>query len=124
MHCFRGPKQFLMAALITAMPIVGTQAGTFTAQEQANMKLVADFYEANDQMAAAGDPNLIRGVAAKYIGEGYIQHMAAGKKFGNGRDNFIRMALDMPKPPAPPAGSPRDKYSGPRCWRSGPRMTW
>ena len=95
-----------MAALIAAMPIVSTQAATFTAQEQANMKLVADFYEANDAMAAAGDPTMIRGIAAKYIGEGYIQHIAAGKKYGNGRDNFIRMALDMPKRPAPPAGSP------------------
>jgi predicted SnoaL-like aldol condensation-catalyzing enzyme len=106
MRCFRGLGQVLMAALIAAMPIVSAQAATFTAQEQANMKLVADFYEANDAMAAAGDPTMIRGIAAKYIGEGYIQHMAAGKKYGNGRDNFIRMALDMPKRPAPPAGSP------------------
>src|SRR5450755_2349560 len=97
MRCFRGLGQFVMAALIAAMPIVSAQAATFTPQEQANMKLVADFYEANDAMAAAGDPTMIRGIAAKYIGEGYIQHRAAGKKYGNGRDNLIRMALDMPK---------------------------
>jgi predicted SnoaL-like aldol condensation-catalyzing enzyme len=106
MHRLSGIGRSLAAALIAALPMMSAHAATFTAQEQANMKVVADFYEANDRMAAAGDPTMIREIAPKYIGEGYIQHMAAGKKYGNGRDNFIRMTLDMPKRPAPPAGSP------------------
>lgn len=106
MHFLKVLGQFLTAVFIAAMPVLSAHAGTFTAQEQANMKLVADFYDANDRMAAAGDPTMIREIAPKYIGEGYIQHMAAGKKYGNGRDNFMRMTLDMPKRPAPPAGSP------------------
>jgi predicted SnoaL-like aldol condensation-catalyzing enzyme len=106
MQCFKGLGRSLTAVLIAAMPLVSAQAATFTAQEQANMKVVADFYVANDAMAAAGDVNLIHGIAEKYIGEGYIQHMAAGKKYGNGRENFIRMTLDMPSRPPRPAGSP------------------
>jgi len=115
MHLLNGIGRYFTAVLIAAMPVVGAQAATFTAQEQANMKLVEDFYEANDAMAAAGDVNMIHGIAEKFIGEGYIQHMAAGKKYGNGRDNFIKMTLDMPARPAraggptaggPPAGGP------------------
>jgi len=105
MHFLKVLGQFLTAAIVAAMPVLGAHAATFTAQEQANMKLVADFYDANDRMAAAGDPTMIREIAPKYIGEGYIQHMAAGKKYGNGRDNFMRMTLDQPKRPPPPAGS-------------------
>jgi predicted SnoaL-like aldol condensation-catalyzing enzyme len=111
MHCLKYLRWSLTAVLIAAMPIVSAQAATFTAQEKANMKVVEDFYVANDAMAAAGDVNMIHGIAEKFIGEGYIQHMAAGKKYGNGRDNFVRMTLDMPSRPAraaggPPAGGP------------------
>ena len=108
MHGLKSLGQaFLAIGLIAVLPLAGARAGTFTAQEQANMKLVADFYEANDTMAAAGDPTMIRDIAAKYIGEGYIQHMAAGKKYGNGRDNLIRMALDQPARPRPANSPPR-----------------
>lgn len=106
MHCLKGLGLSLTAVLIAAIPMVGAQAATFTAQEKANMKVVEDFYVANDAMAAAGDVNMIHGIAEKYIGEGYIQHMAAGKKYGKGRENFIRMTLDMPSRPARAAGSP------------------
>jgi len=105
MHYFKGLATSLTAVFMAGVPLMSAQAATFTAQEQANMKLVADFYVANDELAASGDVTRIRGIAEKYIGEGYIQHMAAGKVFGNGRENFIRMAESGPRLPARPPGS-------------------
>jgi predicted SnoaL-like aldol condensation-catalyzing enzyme len=80
-------------------------AATYTPQEEANVKLVADFYAALDNADAHGDmKQQIRSIAEKYMQADYIQHMEAGKKFGQGREGFIRLLEQAPAMPAPPAG--------------------
>lgn len=96
---------FIMGLLCVTMPFANSRAATYTAQEQANMKLVADFYAALDD----GGPDLkqkIRGIAEKYLKPDYIQHMEQQRQFGPGREGFIRMFEQMPAMPAPPAGAP------------------
>jgi predicted SnoaL-like aldol condensation-catalyzing enzyme len=89
-------------ALGLAMP---DHAATYTPQEEANVKLVADFYAALDNVDAHGGMKQnIRSIAEKYMQADYIQHMEAGKKFGPGREGFILLLEQAPAMPAPPAG--------------------
>lgn len=93
----------LTALFGAAMPFVSTQAATYTPQEQANMKLVADFYAALDQ------GNLkegIRGIAEQYLKEDYIQHSEVGRASGEGRQGFIRSFQQIPSGPLRGAGAP------------------
>lgn len=92
----------LVGLFCLAFPFAGSHAATYTAQEQANMKLVADFYA---ELDAAG-PALkqkIRGIAEKYLQPDYIQHMEQQGAFGPGREGFIRMLDQVPAGPLPPA---------------------
>lgn len=94
----------LFGLLCVAMPLVISQAATYTAQEQANIKLVADFYAALD--AAGSDlKSKIRGIAEQYLKPDYIQHMQAQGPYGKGRDGFIRMLEQMPPMPAAPGAA-------------------
>jgi predicted SnoaL-like aldol condensation-catalyzing enzyme len=104
-------KRFL-AALLTgllgvAMPFASTQAATYTKQEQANIKLVADFYAALDRGDAGGDlKKKIRAIAEQYLAPDYFQHVETQRAYGPGREGFIKMFEQMPAMPAPPAGAP------------------
>lgn len=93
---------FLMGLVCLTLPFANARAATYTAQEQANMKLVADFYA---ELDAAG-PALkqkIRGIAEKYLKPDYSQHMEQQGPFGPGREGFIRMFDQMPAGALPPA---------------------
>lgn len=85
------------------MPFVSTQAATYTPQEQANMKLVADFYAALDE---GNLQQRIRGIAEQYLKEDYNQHSELGRASGAGREGFIRSFQQMPSGPPPGAGAP------------------
>jgi predicted SnoaL-like aldol condensation-catalyzing enzyme len=87
----------LAAAVFTG---TNTYAATYTAQEQANMKVVVDFYAALDRGGAAGDlKQKIRAIAEQYLRPDYTQHAAAMQAFGPGREGFVRMFEQMPVPP-------------------------
>jgi predicted SnoaL-like aldol condensation-catalyzing enzyme len=102
-----------------AMAFVSAPAAAYTAQEQANIKVVADFYDAlNARDAAGGESKMpIRPIIEKYLKEDYHQNspdLAAG---GQGREALIKMFQGRGPgaggPPggagpngAPPAGGP------------------
>jgi len=100
--------KLFVACMIGAGLAMSAHAATYTPQEEANVKLVADFYAALDNADAhSGMKQNIRSIAEKYMQADYIQHMEAGKKFGPGREGFIRFLESMPAPPTgmvlPPA---------------------
>ena len=89
-----------------AMAFVSAPAAAYTAQEQANIKVVADFYDAlNARDAAGGESKMpIRPIVEKYLKEDYHQNspdLAAG---GQGREALIRMFQG--RGPGPGAGGP------------------
>jgi predicted SnoaL-like aldol condensation-catalyzing enzyme len=93
----------IVAGLLSFGPLAITQAATYTAQEAANMKLVADFYAALDEGDAHGDlKQRIRAIAGKYLRPDYIQHMAAAQKYPQGREGLIQMFEQRPSAPASP----------------------
>jgi predicted SnoaL-like aldol condensation-catalyzing enzyme len=97
--------KLFIAFAIGAGLAMSAHSATYTPQEEANVKLVADFYAALDKADAQGDmKQKIRSIAEKYMQADYVQHMEAGKKFGQGREGFIRMFEEGPAMPAPPAG--------------------
>jgi predicted SnoaL-like aldol condensation-catalyzing enzyme len=99
------PWKLFVACVMGAGMVLSAHAATYTPQERANLKLVADFYAALDDADAHGDmKQKIRSIAAKYMQADYIQHMEVGKKFGQGREGFIRLLEQAPAMPAPPAG--------------------
>ena len=98
-------KLFVACAMGAGLAL-SAQAATYTPQEKANVQLVADFYAALDNAGAHGEmKQKIRSIAEQYMQADYIQHMEAGKKFGQGREGFIRMFEQGPAMPAPPAGT-------------------
>ncbi|MGU7771578.1 hypothetical protein ACV229_15515 [Burkholderia sp. MR1-5-21] len=111
-------KNVLLAGALSAGFAMSAQAATYTPQEEANVKLVADFFAALDGADAHGDmKQRIRSVAEKYVRVDYIQHMEIGKKFGQGREGLIRLFEQSPPMSAPGAGAP------PAGMASGPGMT-
>jgi len=93
-------------ALLVSSLMQPAFAAEYTKQEQANMKLVQDFYAALDAADSKGNTGeAIVGIAEKYIATDYQQHTFGGQ---NGRDNFIKMFQAMNKPPvgAPPGAAP------------------
>jgi predicted SnoaL-like aldol condensation-catalyzing enzyme len=109
-HLKRMVTVIASSLLATTMLAPVTHAATYSAQETANMKVVAEFYAALDQGDAAGDlKKRIRGIAEQYLKQDYIQHMDAQRPYGTGREGFIRMFESMPamggSPGAPPAGA-------------------
>ena len=103
----RAAKKFLIAVLAVALGAASlgssSRAGTPTAQEQANMKLVADFYAALEQDYLHGN-HKVRIIAEQYLSPGYIQHMEAARAFGPGREGYIHMFEQMPAVPPPAPG--------------------
>jgi predicted SnoaL-like aldol condensation-catalyzing enzyme len=97
-------KLFVACAMGAGL-VMSAHAATYTPQEEANVKLVADFYAALDKADAHGDmKQKIRFIAEKYMQSDYIQHMEAAKKYGQGREGFIRLFEQGPAMPPPPAG--------------------
>jgi predicted SnoaL-like aldol condensation-catalyzing enzyme len=99
-------KKFLVVVtgLLGAVVAVSTtQAETNTSQEQANIKLVADFYAALEQDYQHGNKK-VRSIAEQYLSPDYIQHMEAAQSYGPGREGYIRMFEQMPAVPLPPGG--------------------
>jgi predicted SnoaL-like aldol condensation-catalyzing enzyme len=97
--------KFIVTCAMGAGLAMSAHAATYTPQEEANVKLVADFYAALDNADAQGNmKQKIRSIAEKYMQADYIQHMEAGKKFGPGREGFIRLLEQAPAMAAPPAG--------------------
>ena len=97
--------KFLVACALGAGLAMSAHAATYTPQEKANVKLVADFYAALDHADAHGGMKQnIRSIVEKYLQADYIQHMEAAKQFGQGREGLVRMFEQMPAMPAPPAG--------------------
>ena len=67
-HSKRFSAALLTGLLGVAMPFASTQAATYTQQEQANIKVVADFYAALDRGDASGDlKKKIRVIAEQYL---------------------------------------------------------
>jgi hypothetical protein len=87
-------SKFVSAAAIgllgLAAPFMVAQAATYTAEEKANIKAVADFYAALDARDAAGGESKmpIRPILEKYIKEDYIQHMAGQEQ---GREGLAKL---------------------------------
>jgi predicted SnoaL-like aldol condensation-catalyzing enzyme len=79
------------------------QAEANTLQEQANIKLVADFYAALEQDYQHGNKK-VRSIAEQYLRPDYIQHMEAAQSYGPGREGYIRMFEQMPAVPLPAGG--------------------
>jgi predicted SnoaL-like aldol condensation-catalyzing enzyme len=104
------PWKLFVACVMGVGLVMSADAATYTPQEKANLKLVADFYAALDNSGARGEmKQKIRSIAEKYMAADYVQHMEAGKKFGAGREGLIRLFEAMPAPPAAtpaPAGIP------------------
>lgn len=106
----RHSKRFVAAVatglLTAALPLASTQAATYTPAEQANMKVVADFYAALDEGDAHGDmKQRIRSIAEKYLRPDYTQHSERMQAYGPGREGFIKLFLGMANRPSPMPGA-------------------
>ena len=105
-HSNRFSTALLVGVLGAALPLASTQAATNTPQEQANIKVVVDFYAALDQGDANHDlKQNIRKIAEKYLAAGYIQHAEGAQHYGQGREGFISMFEHVPAMPAPLVGA-------------------
>jgi len=92
--------KLLVACAMGVGLAVSAHAATYTPQEKANVKVVSDFYAALDNADAKGEnKQQIRAIVERFMQVDYIQHMEAGKKYGQGREGVIRMFEDMPMPP-------------------------
>ena len=97
--------KLFVACTMGAGLAMSAHAATYTPQEEANVKLVADFYAALENANAHGDKKQkIRPIAEKYMQADYIQHMEAAKRFGQGREGFIRLLEQAPATAVPPGG--------------------
>jgi predicted SnoaL-like aldol condensation-catalyzing enzyme len=101
-HFFVAVLTGLLGALVA---FSNTQAGTPTPQEQANMKLVEDFYAALEADLLNGGKK-VRSNAEKYLSRDYIQHMEAAQSYGQGREAYIRMYEEMAAARAPASSAP------------------
>jgi predicted SnoaL-like aldol condensation-catalyzing enzyme len=107
-------KGFAIVAVVgllgTAMPFAGAQASTYTAQEQAGIKVVADFYAALDERDAAGGESKrpIRPIAEKYLKPDYKQMGQVNGSAPGGRERFIKSFESSLGGGGPPASAPPD----------------
>jgi predicted SnoaL-like aldol condensation-catalyzing enzyme len=96
-------KRVTIAEMSKATVAPAVKAAAPTPQEQANMKLVADFHEAIEQDYQHGSKG-VRAIAERFLAPDYIQHMEAAGAFGPGREGYIRMFEQTPAPPPAPVG--------------------
>jgi len=77
---------------LVALGVQVAPAATYTADEQRNLRIVADFYAALDEGEARGDlKQRIRTIAEKYLARNYLQHSESARDAEPGREGFIRM---------------------------------
>ena len=89
--------------LMLAVMWIGAAQATNTPQEEANKKLVRDFYTALDDAQVEGKiREKITGIIEKYIAVDYIQHQEGGKQ---GRAGMLETVRSMPDT-QPPPGAP------------------
>src|ERR1039457_1112665 len=97
-------RSFSLALLMLAMLLMGVAQAHNTPQEEANKKLVRDFYNALDDVQAEGKiREKIEGIIEKYIAVDYIQHQEGGKQ---GRTGMLETVRSQPAAPPPAAGAP------------------
>ena len=104
-------RGFSSGVLMLAMLLMGVAQAHNTPQEEANKKLVRDFYNALDDAQAEGKiREKITGIIEKYIAVDYIQHQEGGKQ---GRAGMLETVRSMPAPPPLPAGAPNPMQQRP-----------
>jgi predicted SnoaL-like aldol condensation-catalyzing enzyme len=98
-------RSFLSGVSMLAVLWMGAAQAHNTPQEEANKKLVRDFYNALDDAQIDGTiRDKIAGIIEKYIAVDYIQHQEGGKQ---GRAGMLDTVRSMPAtPPARAAGAP------------------
>jgi len=95
---------FSSGVLIFAVALMGVAQAHNTPQEEANKKLVRDFYNALDDAQAEGKiREKIEGIIEKYIAVDYIQHQEGGKQ---GRAGMLETVRSQPAGPPPAASTP------------------
>jgi predicted SnoaL-like aldol condensation-catalyzing enzyme len=95
-------REYAALMVVTVLGVPFAQAASYTAQEQANLKVVADFYAALDEGEANGDlSRTIRTIAEKYLAPNYIQHSEVAQGLEGGREGLIKMFASRPVPPVP-----------------------
>lgn len=107
---YRFPRVTLALASVAFVATVGAgspaMAAKYTLAEDANKKVVLDFYAAlNDADATHTTKARARAIIEKYIGTDYVQHSAnfAGLPgSGTPRDKLINMFESMPDMPGTP----------------------
>jgi len=109
-------RSFSGSVLLFAMLWMGAAQAHNTPQEEANKKLVRDFYNALDDAQMEGKiQEKIAGIIEKYIAVDYIQHAEGGKQ---GRAGMLEQTrtpnTNMPAPPPPPAGAPNPMMQRPK----------
>jgi predicted SnoaL-like aldol condensation-catalyzing enzyme len=97
-----GWRAYSMLLCLVALGAQVAPAATYTAEEQGNLKIVADFYAALDEGEAHGDlKQRIRAVAEKYLARNYLQHSESARDAEPGREGFIQMFESRAATPAP-----------------------
>jgi predicted SnoaL-like aldol condensation-catalyzing enzyme len=95
---------FSSGVLMLAVLSVGAAQAHNTPQEEANKKVVRDFYIALDDAQAEGTiQQKIAGIIEKYIAVGYIQHQEGGKQ---GRAGMLETVGTMNARGGAPAAAP------------------
>lgn len=99
-------SNFLSAAVTLGILWAGAAQAHNTPQEEANKKLVRDFYNALDDAQIEGKiREKITGIIEKYIAVDYIQHQEGGKQGRAGMLETVRGPQAAP-PAAPAGGAP------------------
>jgi predicted SnoaL-like aldol condensation-catalyzing enzyme len=97
-------RSFSSGVLMLAVLCVGAAQAHNTPQEEANKKVVRDFYIALDDAQAEGTiQQKITGIIEKYIAVDYIQHMEGGKQ---GRAGMLATVGTRNASEAAPAAPP------------------
>lgn len=98
-------RSILSGVLMFSVLCSGAVRADNTPQEEANKKLVRDFYNALDDAQVEGKiAEKITGIIEKYIAVDYIQHQEGGKQ---GRAGMLETVRSMPASrPAPGAPNP------------------
>ncbi|EIZ79922.1 hypothetical protein WSK_1517 [Novosphingobium sp. Rr 2-17] len=101
----------VIGALATTIAIASPAAAHNTPQEEANKKVVLDFYSAlNDADAAGTTAQQAASIITKYIAPNYMQHSEAFNAMpgtGTARDKLIARFQGMPAMKGPPMPRPK-----------------
>lgn len=85
------------AGLMIVLGVIEAAQAHNTPQEEANKKLVLDFYAALNRGDAEGNlREKIRQIAERYIAPDYLQHNEMAARAGSGREGLINSFQQMP----------------------------